>query len=51
MEEVLQQFYKSLHPHLVDLVLVERDLPGRYFLSDFHQVFLDILHDHIATLV
>lgn len=51
MREVLQKFCKSLHPHLVDLVLAEWDLASCHFLPDFHQVFLDILHNHIATLV
>lgn len=41
----------QLCPHLVYLVLVEWNLSCRYFLPHLHQMFLDVLHYHITTLV
>lgn len=41
----------QFRPHLVYLVLVEWNLSCRYFLPHLHQMFLDVLHYHITTLV
>lgn len=42
---------KQLFPHLVDLVLVQWYGSTSYLLSQLHQVFLDVLHNDIATLI
>lgn len=41
----------QLRPHLIYLVLVEWNLSCCYFLPHLHQMFLDVLHYHITTLV
>lgn len=41
----------QLRPHLVYLILVEWYVSSCYFLSHLHQVFLDVLHNDISTLV
>lgn len=45
-------FYGNLRfPHLVYLILVERYGSTCYLLSHLHQVFLNVLHNYITTLV
>lgn len=41
----------QFRPHLVYLVLVKWNLSCRYLLPHLHQMFLDVLHYHITTLV